>query len=118
MVRTVGEDQREQKVIDDIATHGWHCVNIMADGELPPYSFSVGLFHSYGHPELIIFGLRADVAHQILTIAADAAKRGAPLDLTQPTDELLNNYSCCFVQVPITEYHDNVGYCRWYYLGN
>jgi hypothetical protein len=118
MVRTVGEDKSEQKVIDDIATYGWHCVNIFAEGDDPAYSFTIGLFQSYGHPELIIFGLRSEIAHQILSIAADAAKAGVPLDLTQPTDAFLNNYLCCFVQVPLTEYHDHVGYCRWYYQGN
>ena len=118
MIRIAGEDESEQKVIDDIAAHGWHCVNILAEGNLPPYSFTVGLFHSYGHPELIIFGLRSEVAHQILAIAADAAKNGAPLDLSQPSDELINSYSCCFAQVPISEYRDHVGYCRWYYHGN
>jgi hypothetical protein len=115
MVRTVGEDKSEQKVIDDIASYGWHCVNIMEDGDLPPYSFTIGLFHSYGHPELVIFGLRAEIAHQILVIAADAARDGRSIDLSQPTDELFKNYTCCFVQVPVTEYQDHVGYCRWYY---
>ena len=118
MVRKSGEGKSEQKVIDDIASHGWHCVNIMEEGELPPYSFTIGLFHSYGHPELIIFGLRAEIAHQILAIAADAAKDGTPLDLSEPTDALLSNYTCCFGQVPVTEYHDHVGYCRWYYQGD
>ena len=118
MIRIAGEDESEQKVIDDIAAYGWHCVNILAEGDLLPYSFTVGLFHSYGHPELIIFGLRSEVAHQILAIAADAAKSGAPLDLSQPTDELINSYSCCFAQVPLTEYRDHVGYCRWFYQGN
>jgi hypothetical protein len=44
MVRSVGEDAPEQKVIDDIAKYGWHCVNIMAEGEVGPFSFTVGLF--------------------------------------------------------------------------
>lgn len=118
MVRTVGEDKGEQKVIDDIATYGWHCVNILTEGELPAYSFTVGLFQSYGHPELIIFGLKSEIAHQILATAADAAKANTPLDLTQPTEALLDNYLCCFVRVPLTEYHDHVGYCRWYYQGD
>lgn len=118
MVRTSGDDKSEQKVIDDIADYGWHCVNIMADGELPPYSFTVGLLQSFGHPELIIFGLRSEIAHQILTIAADAARAGTPLDLTRPTEALLNNYSCCFVEVPLKQYHDHVGFCRWYYQGS
>jgi hypothetical protein len=118
MVRTIAEDASEQKVIDDITEFGWHCVHIMADDEHVQYSFTVGLFHTYGHPELIIFGLSSDVAHKILSIAAHEAKRGAPLDLSVPTDALLNGYSCCFAEVPQAQYHENLGYCRWYYEGN
>ena len=118
MVRTVGEDDSEQKVIDDIATYGWHCINIHPEGEHVGYAFTIGLFQSYGHPELIIFGLPAQVAHQILGIAANAAKSGTPLDLTQPSDALINDYLCCFGEVPLSEYYEHVGYCRWYYQGN
>ena len=118
MVRAVGDDKSEQRVVDDVAKFGWHCVHILAEGEAPEYSFTVGLFHSYRHPELIIFGLSSKVAHQILTTAANAAKSGQALDLSQPTDELLNNYSCCFVEVPPSEYYEHVGFCRWYYEGN
>jgi hypothetical protein len=118
MVRSIGEDKSEQKVVDDVATYGWHCVNIHPEGPHVGYAFTVGLFHSYGHPELIIFGLPGKVAHQILAIAADAAKAGAPIDLSRPTDALLNDYVCFFGEVPTSEYHEHVGYCRWYYQGN
>jgi len=118
MVRTIGEDDSEQKVIDDIAEHGWHCVHILAEGELVEYSFTIGLFQSYGPPELIVFDLPSKISHRILTTAADAAKSGSPLDLSQPTDALINDYACCFVQVPLSEYHEHVGYARWYYQGN
>jgi hypothetical protein len=118
MVREVGEDASEQQVIDDVATYGWHCVNIHPEDEHAGYAFTVGLFKSYGHPELIIFGLPGKVAHQILAIAADAAKSGNPIDLTRPSDELLNDYSCCFGEVPRSQYYEHVGYCRWYYQGD
>ncbi|MEF3083613.1 DUF4262 domain-containing protein [Luteimonas sp. SMYT11W] len=118
MIRTSGESESEQKVIDDIANFGWHCVNIHPEGEHVGYAFTVGLFKTYGHPELIIFGLSAKVAHQMLSIAADAAKSGAPIDLTKPTDALLNDYMCCFVEVPLSQYYEHVGFCRWYYHGN
>ena len=118
MVRIVGEDESEQRVIDDIANYGWHCVSIHPYDEHVGYAFTAGLFQSYGHPELIIFGLAPKVAHQILAIAADAAKSGAPLDLTQPTDALLSDYVCCFVEVPVDQYCEYVGYSRWYYQGN
>ncbi|MBA2079490.1 MAG: DUF4262 domain-containing protein [Rhodanobacter sp.] len=118
MVRTVAEDESEQKVLDDIAKFGWHCISIFAEGEEAEYSFTVGLFQSFGHPELIIFGLAPQVAHQILCIAADAARSGHPLDLAQPSDALVNNYLCCFTQVPASAYQAYVGFGRWYYGGN
>jgi hypothetical protein len=31
MVQTVGQNPGEQKVVDDVAKFGWHCVNILAD---------------------------------------------------------------------------------------
>jgi hypothetical protein len=79
------------------------------------FSYTVGLYESYGHPELIIFGLPHTVSHPILITAADAAKSGTPLDLTKPSDDLLVGYSCCFAEVPISQYPDHVGAARWFY---
>ena len=118
MVRTSSDDRNEQRVISNIAEFGWHCVNIMADGPLCEYSFTVGLYKNYGHPELIIFGLGSDIAHEILTIAANAAKAGAPIDLSQTSDAFIDDYPCCFGEVPKSEYRAHVGYARWYYLGD
>ena len=118
MVRTNGDDPSEQQVVDDIARVGWHCVHIMAEGERVEYSFTIGLFKTYRHPELIVFGLPSAVAHNILAVVEHEAKRGEPLDLSLPTDALLRGYSCCFAEVPVAEYHEHVGFCRWYYQGN
>lgn len=118
MVRTAAEDPAEQKVIDDVAKFGWHCVGILADGDLAPYSFTIGLQHKYGHPELVIFGLSSTVAHAVLSIAVEAIQQGNPIDLSLPTDELLEGYQCVFVRVPEAEYHEHVGFCRWFYQGN
>ncbi len=118
MVRSVGEDSPEQKVIDNIAQYGWHCIHIMGEGDAGPYSFTIGLFHTYKQPEFVIFGLPAKVAHQVLSIVVQAIQRDEPLNLSVPTNELLEGYPCCFAEVPATEYHDYMGFCRWYYEGN
>ncbi len=117
-VRTRAEDAHEQKLLDDIAQYGWHCVGILSEDEDGPYSFSVGLFQTFGHPELVIFGLTSEVAHQILSIAVTAIRSGQPLDLTQPTDALLEGYACRFVDVPKSEYYEHLGFARWYYRGD
>ncbi|NIK08936.1 hypothetical protein FHY11_002446 [Xanthomonas arboricola] len=73
MVRIVGVDESERQLLDDVAEHGWHCIHITEEGEQVGYSFTVGLYQTFGHPELIIFGLSSMVSHQILSIVADAA---------------------------------------------
>jgi len=118
MVRITGDDPPEKKVIADIAQYGWHCVHIMAEGESGPYSFTIGLFQGYQYPELILFGLPANLAQQILSTAVQAVQSGEPLDLATPPDALLEGYPCCFVEVPRSHYQDTVGFCRWYYEGN
>jgi len=117
-VRTAGEDAKEQRLLDDISKYGWHCVNVLAEGEEGPYSFTVGLFHTHKHPELIIFGLKSEVARKILSNAVEGLPQGKRLDLNAPTDELLVGYSCCFVEVPVSQYREHVGFARWYYGGN
>lgn len=118
MVRQAGEDASEQKVIDDIATHGWHCVHISGDEEGPGYSFTIGVFHSFGLPEFLIMGLPQATAQQILDVALDAARSGAVTDFTATTDALLKGHACAFVRVPEAQYRNYVGYARWYYQGN
>ena len=118
MVRQAGEDASEQKVIDDIATHGWHCVHISADDVGPGYSFTIGASHSFGQPEFLILGLPSATAHQILDVALDAVRSGAIADFTATTGALLKDHQCAFVRVPPEQYRDYVGYARWYYQGD
>lgn len=115
MPRKTASNPTEQKLLDDIDAFGWHGLHILGDDEYPPFSYTVGLFHSYGHPELLICGLPSDMAHAILRIAAQAAAQGQPIDLSAPTDALLEDYTCAFVPVPVGAYADHVGFARWYY---
>lgn len=115
MVQLTGNDKAEQKLLDDIAVHGWHCIHILADGARVGYSFTVGLFQSYGHPELIVFGLPRQVAHEVLVICANAVRSGSPIDFTRPTEALLESASCDFAEVPASAFRESVGFALWYY---
>ena len=52
MVRTKPEDDYDRKLLADIKSHGWHLIGIDDDDEGPAYVFSVGMFHTLGHPEI------------------------------------------------------------------
>lgn len=118
MPRTQASEPGDQKLLDNVRQYGWHCMNVFGDDEHEPFSYTIGLFQTYGHPELLIYGLSEETSHAILCIAAEAAARGQPLNMNEPTGELLEGYSCVFVPVPLKEYPEHVGFARWYYEGD
>ena len=66
----------EKKAVQDVQEHGWHVIKVMGDDAAPGWAYTVGLLHSYDHPELILFGLPPDTAHALLNIAGRAVKAG------------------------------------------
>jgi hypothetical protein len=113
----IGSDNAERKVLQDVAEYGWHCLNILEEDEHPPFSFSIGLYKTWQFPELIIVGLKREVAHGVLNIVATALAEGKRPDLAATNDDLLEGYACCFVEVSKAHYREYVGTARWYYEG-
>ncbi len=67
-----------QKHIDE---YGWHCLYVFdPDGEKNEFSYSIGFEESFGHPEIIIFGLKREVAHSILSDIASDLRNGATFE--------------------------------------
>ena len=118
MVRTRADDPAEQRVLDNVAEYGWHCVNILEEKGSPPWTFSIGFYNTWQFPELIVVGFKREVAHPVLNIVAEMLKGGRPVDLDKPSDDLLEGYSCRFVEVPKRHYRDYVGFARWFYQGD
>jgi hypothetical protein len=118
MTIRVGSDDAERKVLADIEEYGWHCLNIHAENGNPPWTFTIGFYKTWGFPELIIVGLKRETAHAVLGNVAVDLKQGIQPDLAAPTEDLIENYSCCFVEVPKSQYREYVGTARWYYGGN
>ena len=58
-----------------IEKHGWHAMHVFdAQGRRPAFSYSIGFEQTFGHPEIVVFGLRREVAQTILSdIAGDLA---------------------------------------------
>lgn len=106
-----------QQVRDGIAEHGWLCVHIMAERGEAPYSFTVGLFQTYSHPELIIFGLASEVAHATLSRAVENIQQGQILGQGSCSG-LIDGVNCETRWVPIGQYQRYVALCRQYYAGD
>ncbi len=118
MTIRVGSDDAERKVLADIKKFGWYCLNILEEGSQPPWTFSIGFHKTWNFPELIVIGLKKDVAHSTLNIVATQLAEGRRLDLASASDDLFNDISCCFVEVPKSIYREYVGTAGWFYGGS
>jgi hypothetical protein len=48
------KDESERKTLSDIKTHGLHIVHVFEDEENPRFSYTVGLYENYLHPEILL----------------------------------------------------------------
>lgn len=60
------EDEFEERAISNIKNYGLHIIHVLEQGNLPNFSYSVGLWHSYQHSEVIIIGLKPNLTRWIL----------------------------------------------------
>lgn len=109
------EDDSDRSILGDIKRVGWSviCIN-----DVPtPYQFSVGLFHSHKHPELIIFGLRQEVGGYIINQVGASIAKGTKIEPDRFYDDYTNtgNY---FKTVDPKHYDEYCGYARWLYRGS
>ena len=110
-----GDDARMQA---DIATYGWHVIEVFEDDEGPGFAFTIGLHKRFEHPELIVFGLPLDTMHLMLNAAGEAVRAGHVFTAGQTSDAILNGYDCTFRPVPHRHYEAYLGSARWYYEGD
>lgn len=60
----------------NIKQYGLQVLMIKGTAYLPPFAYSIGLYETYGHPEIICFGLPTDLSHQISNDVAELIKNG------------------------------------------
>ena len=111
-----GETKRgEAKVFADIAAYGWHCINVLADQEGPGFAYTIGLQRTLRHPEIIVFGLSAEVMHGILNRIAERIRSGHSHTSGQSYWGILDDFRCHFLTVPQEEFPEYLGWALWYY---
>lgn len=121
MVRTLndkGLDESDRRMLRDIKKCGWHFIVIPDEDGTPGWVFTVGLFHSYGMPEVAIFGLGPDVSASILESVAHWASAGTKISPRKSYDELIEGYPCAFRTIKKKWYEPFFGSALWFYQGN
>lgn len=108
-------DAIESKLRADIESYGWHVLNVLPEGDHPPHSYSVGLFSTFGHPEIVIVGLPADTAHRLINDIGEEVRDGASFEAGCRYGHILDGYDVMFVRVEPELYDDHFGRAIDYY---
>jgi len=107
----------DQQFLANIETHGWVVTKVFRrDGETgPDWAYSTGLFHSYSHAEIVIFGLDLDNMHTIVNNIGSEVKAGSHFESGNEYQGILARYGCQFRLVDTRYYRDYFGCSIWFY---
>jgi hypothetical protein len=109
-------DEHELKAIEDIRKHGVHLMHIFdGEGITPDFSYTVGLWHTHGHPEVLISGLKRDLRHSLLNHLNRMIGKGREFKDGQSYTDVIDNYRCYFQEIPTEKYRDYLGWDIWFY---
>lgn len=112
------EDEDDVRMLENIRVLGWGAIHVEGDADGPGFSFSVGFYHTWQHPEMLIMGLDVEKAHAILALAAEEVEGGRRYLGGELSDDFLKGYACRLHQIPRESYPDYLGYARWLYSGD
>ena len=112
------EDDGDVKTLSDIASHGWHVIKVPELDSTPGWAFSLGLFHNYGHPEIVVFGLSLDRMHEIVNVIGEMVAEGHRFLPGATSHDVVDGYQCEFREVKRVWYKPFLGYAMWLYRGS
>ncbi len=110
-------NDQDRTLISDVERHGWHVIKVPELENSPGWVFSIGLHHSFGHPEVVVFGLPDEMAHQMINSLGDDIREGAKFEPDTLVTGVLEDYSCSIKTVDPYWYPPFLGYATWFYQG-
>jgi uncharacterized protein DUF4262/uncharacterized protein DUF4265 len=109
------ERAAEEKCIEDVERYDLHVMKIQGDDEWPEFTYSVGLYQRFGLPEVIIVGLRRDLAHPILNELAARARSGYRYKAGDRVAGLIEGFDMEFRPIAKAQIEPHFGWARWFY---
>jgi hypothetical protein len=110
-------DASDLRVMADVSEAGLHVVCGAATGGAPGFAYSIGLFRTFDHPEVAIFGLAAPALDAAVRRIGERVRAGDRFDEGDVADELLERRAVAFRRIVPRHYPPYLGYAVWYHGG-
>jgi hypothetical protein len=109
-------DESDRMLLAHIEEFGCHVISVSyPSDEHLQFTYSVGIQKSSGAPEVIVIGLKRELAAAIVNDYNKQVQAGARFSTNKLYEGFLEGFFVCFSLVPKTQYHDHFGSNLWLY---
>jgi hypothetical protein len=109
------DQESKERILKDVNELGCHLALVEGDGYIPSFTYTIGLYKNYNHPEIIIFGLKPQVMGVLLNHAKSEIIRGNNFETSRNYKGFLEGFEVKFLEVNEEHYPDFFGYAGWFY---
>lgn len=106
-----------EKIKAGIENYGWFVIQVLEDDNNPPFGYSIGLFETFGHAEVLIVGLKLELIHSLINIIGEQIRNGTTFHEGHFYSDILTDYQCYLTSVDPANYSDYVYQAVKYYNG-
>lgn len=108
-------DDGEKVFVENIREHGWFATHVYADDEHPSFTYTTGFQVTLGMPEVILFSIKQETAHNILWDVFRDWKTGGTARTGVPVSNLFGNAEAFLFPVANRNYREYLGWSLWFY---
>ncbi len=108
------DKEAEKSIKEIVEKHGWYVALFHATDYLPSFGYTIGLWKTFGHPEIISFGFKTETLGAILNIAGDKIKSGEIIQSSNDYDVFFEKGRAQFINVHHENLKDYFGYGLWH----
>jgi hypothetical protein len=108
-------DSRERRIVQNVEDYGCHVAFIRENAGLPGFAYSIGLYHNFRHPEIILFGLETEVMTRTINQLTQQIRSGKMYDAGFDYPEVLDGLECRFHYVQNHWQLLFASIARWFY---
>lgn len=110
-------DASDLRLMADVAQAGYHVVSGASTGDAPAFAFSVGLFRTFDHPEVAIFGLGPEALAEAVRRVGERVRAGDRFDEDGRHEGLVAGRAIAFRRIVPRHYGARLGHAVWYHGG-
>lgn len=110
-------NEEDRRALENIEKYGCHVLNIFEGEGQPRFSYSIGIGKMQNKPELIVVGLKSELAHSIINNYCKRSLQGEEFSPGKYYSDFIEGFEVTFIEMDKKHYKEYLGWGLWLYKG-